>query len=97
MIPALHQAAFDPTVRGRCLQVYLHLCHRLDVMEYRQIKFAAESRIMGIRRPHFSSAVNHLVKQGYLESVPDSDDQRRQKYRLIYSIRGIAWPTMIAS
>jgi hypothetical protein len=85
MIPALRQAAFDPTMRGRRLQVYLHLCFRLDVVEYRYIKFAVESRLLGLQRSHFSSDVNHLVGQGYLDAIPDADDQRRNRYRLVYS------------
>lgn len=86
MIPALHQAALDPTLSGRRLQVYVYLCSRLDPFEYRHIKFAAESRILGIQRPHFSKAISHLLRRGYLESVPDDSDQRRQRYRLRYSI-----------
>lgn len=86
MIPALQQAAFDPTLRGRRLQVYIYLCSHLDVSEFRHVKFAAEARSLGIRRQHLSSAITHLIERGYLEAKLDDGDLRRHIYRLKYSV-----------
>jgi hypothetical protein len=74
-------------MRGRRLQVYLHLCFRLDVVQYRPIKLAAESRTLGMGRPNLSQVLHHLVARGYLHAVTDAEDRRRQRYRLKYSLK----------
>jgi DNA-binding MarR family transcriptional regulator len=88
MIPALQQAALDPTLTGRRFQIYVYLCGRLDPVEYRHIKFASESRTLGIACSKLSPIIKHLVTRGYIQTTLDKQDRRRRRYRLRYSLGG---------
>lgn len=86
MIPALAQAALDHDIKGRTVQVYIHLCGQLDVCQFRRLKLTAAARAMGFDLALLSRAVTTLEARGYLESQQDPDDDRRRLFRLVYSL-----------
>jgi DNA-binding MarR family transcriptional regulator len=86
MIPALEQAARDPTLRGRAFQVYYVLTLQLDTYQFRTIKVTAEARSLRIGRPQLSRALNLLIERGYIEAKLDQGDARRRVFRLVPSV-----------
>jgi DNA-binding MarR family transcriptional regulator len=86
MIPALQQAALDPSLRGRTFQVYVFLCGQLDTYEFRPIKITAHCKTLQIKRPNLSLAINTLIDKGYLDAKLDQNDERRRVYRLFNSV-----------
>ena len=86
MIPALQQAALDPSLRGRTFQVYVFLCGQLDSYQFRPIKITAHAHTLRLKRPHLSRALNLLIEKGYIDAKLDENDSRRRVYRLIYSL-----------
>ena len=86
MIPALEQAALDPAITGRTMQVYVYLLSQLDVCQFRAIKIRSTARTMRLERALLSLAVTTLVERGYLEAKRDGNDLRRRAFRLVFSV-----------
>lgn len=86
MIPALAQAALDPAISGRTMQVYVYLIGQLDTYQFRPIKITQTAHVMKIKRPNLSRALTLLIERGYLEAQKDGDDERRHVYRLVNSL-----------
>lgn len=84
MIPRLHDAARDASLRDSALRVYLTLLFDLSPTEYRPVKQLALASQLHVSLRTIEDAMAQLIRRAYLEAgtrVPGSP----QSYRLVYS------------
>jgi hypothetical protein len=82
-IPAYTQALQDRGLRGNARDVYLWLCDRLDICDYRPIKHTVAEVDLGMNRVSVARAIQRLLDDGYV--ARGAREGRLWTYRLTYS------------
>lgn len=86
LLPALRDAATDPTLRGAPREVLLLLHAGLDLVDYRPVKAWVLASAIGCRPQTAARALRRLVEEGYLDAGPITT-RNVGTYRL-YATRG---------